>query len=607
MNTTQAQQKSLDDNVVTLADRLEFRKCNIRLHTNIKPKEATFQVVLEALGLTPFYQAFLITAVVLAIYMQEFWATVFVHKELGHSGYTIYITDNKTKAKVAKSDKKKQPAKMPKAKGLDVLSKDDDEDDFEDDVDNDDGSSDDHDDSDDERKEIEMRFLIQILTNVDQTEHKEEDVDERVHTPSEYKLNDEKILDEEIIDKEEEDEVTKELYDDVNVNLGNKDTEMTNADQEKVINLEKDRSVIKQVDQYAQALFFIPAIVNRYMDNKLGESINKAIQAHNFDCRKEAQAEKREYIELVDSTVRTVIKEEVNTQLPHILPQSSCEATATLFKFELTKILIDKMEKNKSFNVADYKRELYDALVKSYNTKKDIFESYCEVFSLKRSQDDKDKDQDPSTGSDRGMKRRKSSKDVESSRDSRSKENKYSSISKDVSKSQHKSSGKSTHAEEPSHIVEDSGMQQHQEFVTRDNDEQPADKEVTKADWFKKPERPPTPNHDWSKRQQVDFRPPRTWISQVSRTEEPPTSFDELNDTSFDFSAFVMNRLKIPNLTQEIMVGPAFNPLKGTCKSITELEYHFEESSKATTKRLDWHNPENKLYPFDLRKPLSLI
>ncbi|GKD31343.1 hypothetical protein Tco_1242121 [Tanacetum coccineum] len=53
--------------------------------------------------------------------------------------------------------------------------------------------------------------------------------------------------------------------------------------------------------------------------------------------------------------------------------------------------------------------------------------------------------------------------------------------------------------------------------------------------------------------------------------------------------------------------GPAFNLLKGTCKSITELEYHLEECSKAITERLDWHNPENKLYPFDLRKPLPLI
>ncbi|GJZ32729.1 hypothetical protein Tco_0578165 [Tanacetum coccineum] len=64
----------------------------------------------------------------------------------------------------------------------------------------------------------------------------------------------------------------------------------------------------------------------------------------------------------------------------------------------------------------------------------------------------------------------------------------------------------------------------------------------------------------------VDFRPPQTWISQVARVEEPPTSFDKLSDTSFDFSAFVMNRLKIPHLTQEILVGPTFNLLK-------DLEY----------------------------------
>ncbi|GJT41664.1 hypothetical protein Tco_0941529 [Tanacetum coccineum] len=321
---------------------------------------------------------------------------------------------------------------------------------------------------------------------------------------------------------------------------------------------------------YAKALSSIPAIVDRYIDNKHGEAINKAIQAHNFDCREEAQAEKREYTEHADLIVRTIIKEEVNTQLPHILPQaisdSLYEAAATLFDFELIKILIDKIEKNKSFDIDDYKRELYDALVKSYNTDKDIFESYGEVFSLKRSQVERDKDRDPSTGSNRGSKRRKSSKDVESSRDSRSKEKKCSSTSKDASQSQHKFFGKSDHAEEPSHAVEDSGMQQDQEFITRNNDEQPANKEVTKAD------------------------------CQVKHAEEPPTSFDELNDTSFDFSEFVMYRLKIPNLTQEILVGPAFNLLKGTCKSITELEYHFEECSNATTEHLNWHNPEKTNY-----------
>ncbi|GJS35753.1 hypothetical protein Tco_0534135 [Tanacetum coccineum] len=44
------------------------------------------------------------------------------------------------------------------------------------------------------------------------------------------------------------------------------------------------------------------------------------------------------------------------------------------------------------------------------------------------------------------------------------------------------------------------------------------------------------------------------------------------------------------------MVGPDSTSLKWHCKSITELEYHLEEWSKATTERLDWHNPENKPY-----------
>ncbi|GJZ70465.1 hypothetical protein Tco_0634015 [Tanacetum coccineum] len=235
------------------------------------------------------------------------------------------------------------------------------------------------------------------------------------------------------------------------------------------------------------------------------------------------------------------------------------------------------MEKSKSHLIADHKKKLYDALVESYNIDKDLFDVYGEVYTLNRSLNDRDKDLDPSAGSDRGTKRRKSSKNVESSKDSRSKEKKSSSTSKDASQSQHKSSGKSAHAEEPSHTVEDSGMKQDQKFITGDNDEQPVDKEVTKANWFKKPKRPLTPDPDWSKRQQVNFRPPQTWICQVAHAKEPPTSFDELNDTSFDFPVFVMNRLKIPNLTQEILVGPAFNLLKGTCKSITELEYHLEE------------------------------
>ncbi|GJT75951.1 hypothetical protein Tco_1042676 [Tanacetum coccineum] len=217
---------------------------------------------------------------------------------------------------------------------------------------------------------------------------------------------------------------------------------------DRVTNLEKDLSEIKQVGQYAQALSSIPAIVDRYIDNKHRESIQKAIVAHNLDCREEAQAEKRDYIKLVDTSIRAILKEE--------------------------------------------DRE----------------------YKTQRSR--------PTTGSDRGQK-------------------------KEVKQEASHLKIKEKERKEPSHIVDDSGVQQDQDFDTGNNDEQPANKEVSKDD------------------------------CQVAHAKEPRTSFDEIMDTSFDFSAFVLNRLNIKDLTQAILVGPAFDLLKGTCKSLTELEYHLEE------------------------------
>nr|GFC91727.1 hypothetical protein [Tanacetum cinerariifolium] len=82
-----------------------------------------------------------------------------------------------------------------------------------------------------------------------------------------------------------------------------------------------------------------PAIVDRYMDNKLREAINKAIQTHNFNYREEVQAEKREYIGLVDSTLRTIIKEEVNAQLHQILPQVISDVATPVIEKNITKSL----------------------------------------------------------------------------------------------------------------------------------------------------------------------------------------------------------------------------------------------------------------------------
>ncbi|GKD54179.1 hypothetical protein Tco_1287566 [Tanacetum coccineum] len=78
----------------------------------------------------------------------------------------------------------------------------------------------------------------------------------------------------------------------------------------------------------------------------------------------------------------------------------------------------------------------------------------------------------------------------------------------------------------------------------------------------------------------------------MAREEGLHESFDELMDTLLDFLAFMMNRLKIDTLTPELLAGPTFELMKGTCKSLVELEYFFKEVYKATTDRLDWHNPE---------------
>ncbi|GJS02847.1 hypothetical protein Tco_0319355 [Tanacetum coccineum] len=293
-------------------------------------------------------------------------------------------------------------------------------------------------------------------------------------------------------------------------------------------------SKLKQTNQFTEAVSLISGIVDTYLASKMKEAVDVAVQLQTKWLREEAQAENQEFLNQVDSTMKTIIKDQVKAQVSKIMPKIEKHVTESL-----------------GAEVSDFQKNLYNALVESYNNDNDIMSSYGDVVILKRGRDDQDKDEDPSAGSDQGMKRRKSGKDAETSNDSRSKEKKSSSISKDAS--HHKSSGKSVHAEDPSHTVEDSGMQQDQEFIMGYNNEQPADKEVTKADWFKKPERPPTPDPDWSKRHQVDFRPPQTWISQAARAEEPPTSFDEFNDTSFDFSAFVLNRLEIPILTFKVL------------------------------------------------------
>ncbi|GJY28065.1 hypothetical protein Tco_0403832 [Tanacetum coccineum] len=341
------------------------------------------------------------------------------------------------------------------------------------------------------------------LKDYEKEEHDEEYI---------FTLEKEKYDDEEKMYEEEDDDVTKALYGDLNITQGLRDTDMTNADQgredlqndsyefgfvqkeddghvtltnvhdktkgtmqsssvssdftSKLLNLDNtgpdvneitslmNTSTIppspphfNQISQFAEAISSIPGIVDQYLASKMKEAVDVAVWLQSNKLKEEAEAENQEFFNQVDSTIKAIIKE-----------QTSYAIAASLSEFELKKILIDKMETNKSINRSNIQKNLYNALVEAYNSEKDIITSNGDVVTLKRGRDDQDKDEDPSAGSDRGTKRKKSSKDVEPSKGLKLKESKSSSSSKGTH-SQPKSSGKSTQAEEPEFDATDTKMQ----------------------------------------------------------------------------------------------------------------------------------------------------
>ncbi|GKD92388.1 hypothetical protein Tco_1372225, partial [Tanacetum coccineum] len=113
--------------------------------------------------------------------------------------------------------------------------------------------------------------------------------------------------------------------------------------------------------------------------------------------------------------------------------------------------------------------------------------------SSPQSRKDKDKDEDPSTGSNRGLKKRKTSKDTEPTTGQKKKDS--TSGSSKGTKSQPKSSGKSIQLEEPVFEVADLNMPQDQEGNLGDNEDEPRNETASRRDWFKKPTPPQEPTN----------------------------------------------------------------------------------------------------------------
>nr|GEV22015.1 hypothetical protein [Tanacetum cinerariifolium] len=134
---------------------------------------------------------------------------------------------------------------------------------------------------------------------------------------------------------------------------------------DKVRTLEKEVAELKKDDPLKTQ---VTTLVDEHRDAKIGATRDDFM---NFLL---ASLTARITEQMVNESLKDAVLAKESSQ-----PQSSNDDAATLTKFELKKILIDKMDK---------------------------------MYSLKRSQKDKDKDEDPFARSDRGLKKRKTRKDA---------------------------------------------------------------------------------------------------------------------------------------------------------------------------------------------------
>nr|GEW08272.1 hypothetical protein [Tanacetum cinerariifolium] len=167
-----------------------------------------------------------------------------------------------------------------------------------------------------------------------------------------------------------------------------------------------------------------------------------------------------------------------------------------------------------------------------------------------------------------GAKRSRAGKELKSTSEPKEKTSKSTGKSIEGSKSHQKSTGKSAQAEEPIHTADDLEEPAPHEFDTGFTEYQPVEETSQLPD------------------------------CNLARNNNSHDSFNELMDTPLDFSGFVMNRLKVDTLTQELLADPTFELMKGshlywiTVRRNYDKLYTFKEGDY---KRLGFQDIEDML------------
>ncbi|GJW54460.1 hypothetical protein Tco_0098545 [Tanacetum coccineum] len=345
----------------------------------------------------------------------------------------------------------------------------------------------------------------------------------------------------------------------------------------RVAKLEKDVSELKTIDLSSEALVVLQSqvliVIDSYLDTKVGDVFKKELQKHTTnlihkyslqhlsELTKKPTPTSEQESEKIPSDILKIKKEQPESQKN---PQFTIKSTdkAALEEYDLKRALIEDenaMDKGVADTVKDHKR--------------------------KHDDDEDDDDEDPLAGPNQGKKtKRRRTKESESS--------KKPSTTKETPKgkalTKGSKTGKSASAKEPVKepfvevVMDDDGDDVAHDVNQPQDTSEPKTRKTLNPEWFKQPPRPPTPDPEWNKRQVVLDQPAQPWFNQMVSALKDPLTFNDLMATPIDFSKYVLNGLKIENLTQDILLGLAFNLLKGTCSS------------------------KGDRYPFDLSKPLPL-
>nr|GEY51000.1 putative Gag-Pol polyprotein [Tanacetum cinerariifolium] len=273
--------------------------------------------------------------------------------------------------------------------------------------------------------------------------------------------------------------------------------------------------------------------------SSIPKAVQEAVQTQTDRLQDSIQRENDEFLKTIDDNMKKIIKEQVKTQVKahvlRILPRieesvntqledevltrsshssrTSYAVAADLSKTELKKILIEKMEGNKSIQRSDEQQNLYKALVEAYDADKTILDTYGESAILKRRREDDDQE-GPSAGSDRGSTIGTQSRQLSASESAFAEEPEQT----------------TSQMEEPSHL----------------------------------PSKPPTPDRDWNKSLPATQGDAQSWISALAKKTDARSSFNELLDTLIDFSNFIMNWLGVDTLTLDLLAGPTYELMRGS-------------------------------------------